>query len=101
MAEVSSIFGVVSKRVPWDKGKIVGAKPPLGPKPSIRTRLQVEGWIRDFVCSTSPSTASSVVAMSCHSRSMTSRSGIMVDRMIEIVLERCSKRQVSGFDLLT
>jgi hypothetical protein len=32
MAEVSSIFGVVSKRVPWNKGKIVGAKPPLGPK---------------------------------------------------------------------
>ena len=27
MAEVASIFGVVSKRVPWNKGKIVGAKP--------------------------------------------------------------------------
>jgi len=29
MTEVSSIVEVVSKRVPWNKGKIVGAKPPL------------------------------------------------------------------------
>src|SRR6266853_2009274 len=29
MTEVSSIVEVVSKRVPWNKGKSVGAKPPL------------------------------------------------------------------------
>ena len=38
------------KRVPWNKGKILGAKPPLRPKHvwSIRTKLQVEGRIRDL-----------------------------------------------------
>ncbi|MGY3611057.1 MULTISPECIES: tyrosine-type recombinase/integrase [unclassified Bradyrhizobium] len=47
MTEVSS---VVSKRVPWNKGRIVGAKPPLRPKHvwSIRTKLQVEGRVRDL-----------------------------------------------------
>ncbi|MDH6262555.1 tyrosine-type recombinase/integrase [Bradyrhizobium sp. BR13661] len=40
----------VSKHVPWNKGKIVGAKPPLRPKHvwSIRTKLQVEGRARDL-----------------------------------------------------
>jgi hypothetical protein len=34
-----------SRHVPWNKGKIVGAKPPLRPKQvwSIRTKLQAEG----------------------------------------------------------
>ena len=38
------------KRVPWNKGKLTGAKPPLRPKQvwSIRTRLQVEGKTRDL-----------------------------------------------------
>jgi integrase len=37
-------------RTPWNKGKLVGAKPPLRPKQvwSIRTRLLVEGRIRDM-----------------------------------------------------
>ena len=45
MAEVSSIVENASKPVPWKKGKIVGAQPPLRPKHvwSIRTKLQVEG----------------------------------------------------------
>lgn len=32
-----------SKRVPWNKGKLIGAKPPLRPKhvSSIRTKLQI------------------------------------------------------------
>ena len=32
-------------RVPWNKGKLVGAKPPLRPSHvgSIRTKLQIEG----------------------------------------------------------
>ena len=39
-----------SKRMPWNKGKLIGAKPPLRPKHvwSIRTELQVEGRTRDL-----------------------------------------------------
>ena len=39
-----------SKRVPWNKGKLTGAKPPLRPKHvwSIRTKLQIEGRTRDL-----------------------------------------------------
>jgi integrase len=38
------------KRVPWNKGKLIGAKPPLRAKHvwSIRTKLQVEGRTRDL-----------------------------------------------------
>jgi integrase len=38
------------KRVPWNKGKVTGAKPPLRPKHvwSIRTKLQIEGRPRDL-----------------------------------------------------
>jgi hypothetical protein len=37
-------------RVPWNKGKLIGAKPPLSPKHvwSIRTRLRLEGRTRDL-----------------------------------------------------
>jgi integrase len=37
-------------RVPWNKGKLTGAKPQLRPKHvwSIRTKLQIEGRARDF-----------------------------------------------------
>ena len=36
-------------RTPWNKGKLMGAKPPLRPKHvwSIRTRLMVDGRVRD------------------------------------------------------
>jgi integrase len=39
-----------SPRAPWNKGKLIGAKPPLRSKHvwSIRTRLQVEGRTRDL-----------------------------------------------------
>jgi len=39
-----------SRRVPWNKGKLIGAKPPLRPKHvwSIRTKLQIAGRIRDL-----------------------------------------------------
>src|SRR5438046_278528 len=39
------------KRTPWNKGKLIGAKPPLWPKHvwSIRTKLQIEGRVRDLV----------------------------------------------------
>jgi integrase len=38
------------KRLPWNKGKLTGPKPPLRPKHvwSIRTKLQIEGRTRDF-----------------------------------------------------
>jgi integrase len=38
------------RRVPWNKGKLTGAKPPLRPKHvwSIRTKLQIEGRARDL-----------------------------------------------------
>jgi hypothetical protein len=38
------------RRTPWNKGKIVGAKPPLRPSHvwSIRTKLQMEGRKRDL-----------------------------------------------------
>src|SRR3982751_2131745 len=37
-------------RVPWNKGKLTGAKPPLLPKHvwAIRTKLQIEGRARDL-----------------------------------------------------
>lgn len=38
------------RREPWNKGKLIGAKPPLQPKHvwTIRTRLQIEGRRRDL-----------------------------------------------------
>ena len=47
---VTPSAAAASKRVPWNKGKIVGAKPPLRHKHvwSIRTKLQVEGRTRDL-----------------------------------------------------
>src|SRR6202167_593493 len=38
------------KRTPWNKGKLIGARPPLRPKHvwSIRTRLLLEARIRDL-----------------------------------------------------
>ena len=37
-------------RVPWNNGKMIGSKPPLRTKDvwSIRTKLQVEGRLRDL-----------------------------------------------------
>jgi integrase len=50
MTDILSVTPAVSKRTPWNKGKIVGAKPPLRPKHvwSIRTKLQVDGRMRDL-----------------------------------------------------
>jgi hypothetical protein len=38
------------RRQPWNKGKLIGQKPPLLPKHvwSIRTRLQMDGRTRDL-----------------------------------------------------
>jgi integrase len=39
-----------TKRTPWNKGKLIGTKPPLWPKHvwSIRTKLQIEGRIPEL-----------------------------------------------------
>ena len=39
-----------TKRVPWNKGKLIGAKPPLRPSHvwPIRTKLQMQGKTRDL-----------------------------------------------------
>ena len=46
----SGNFSPPNKRAPWNKGKLIGARPPLRPKHvwSIRTRLLLEGRIRDL-----------------------------------------------------
>jgi hypothetical protein len=58
--------------VPWNKGKLTGAKPPLRPKHvwSIRTKLQIEGRMRDLAMFNLAMTASFAVVMSqpCGSR---------------------------------
>ena len=40
----------ITKQVPWNKGKLTGAKPPLGPKHvwAIRTKLQIDQQKRDL-----------------------------------------------------
>jgi hypothetical protein len=42
-----------TKRTPWNKGKLIGARPPLRPKHvwSIRTRLLLEGRVTSEPCS--------------------------------------------------
>jgi hypothetical protein len=54
------------KRVPWNKGKLTGAKPPLRARHvwSIRTKLQIEGRARDLAMFTWQSIASFVVVTS-------------------------------------
>src|SRR6202030_1798950 len=50
MQDRENTVGTKPRRVPWNKGKLIGAKPPLRPKHvwSIRTKLQVEGRTRDL-----------------------------------------------------
>jgi hypothetical protein len=50
MQDQSNETPTAQKRVPWNKGKVTGAKPPLRPKHvwSIRTKLQIEGRARDL-----------------------------------------------------
>ena len=49
-ARSSDCYADAHNRVPWNKGKLTGAKPPLRPKHvwSIRTKLQIEGRARDL-----------------------------------------------------
>jgi integrase len=50
MQEQDKFVSTAAKRTPWNKGKLIGAKPPLRPKHvwSIRTKLQLEGRTRDL-----------------------------------------------------
>ena len=50
MPDTENCFSPASRRTPWNKGKLIGAKPPLRPKHvwSIRTRLLIEGRARDM-----------------------------------------------------
>jgi hypothetical protein len=47
MTDFATSALTVTRREPWNKGKVIGAKPPLRPKHvwSIRTKLQVDGRI--------------------------------------------------------
>jgi hypothetical protein len=66
----NAIATAISLR-PWNKGKLSGAKPPLRPKHfwSIRTKLQIEGRLRDLALLILRSTASFVAVTSSRSRS--------------------------------
>jgi hypothetical protein len=50
MQEDESSTATAPKRSSWNKGKLIGPKPPLRPKYvwSIRTKLQLEGRTRDL-----------------------------------------------------
>jgi len=50
MPDNENCFSLSLRRTPWNKGKLIGAKPPLRPKHvwSIRTRLLIEGRTRDL-----------------------------------------------------
>jgi integrase len=50
MQEAVTATPTLHRRVPWNKGKLTGAKPPLRPKHvwAIRTKLQIEGRLRDL-----------------------------------------------------
>src|SRR5256885_4380520 len=79
-----------SKRTPWNKGKLIGAKPPLRPKHvwSIRTKLQVEGRTRDLAMFNLASTANCVAAMSSPSRSR-----MLLGADTQSVGQPCDKRR--------
>src|SRR5216684_407079 len=50
MQNTENAVPTASKRMPWNKGKLTGAKPPLRPRHvwSIRSKLQLEGRTRDL-----------------------------------------------------
>jgi hypothetical protein len=71
MQDYEDLSATPARRLAWNKGKLIGAKPPLRPKHvwAIRTKLQVEGRIRELAMFNLPSTASCAVVMSSPSRS--------------------------------
>ena len=81
------------KRTPWNKGKLIGARPPLRPKHvrSIRTRLLLEGRIRDLAFLISPSTASFGVVTSWPLGSRT-----LPQTVIRWIAQRFGRRRPGG-----
>jgi hypothetical protein len=61
----------IRNRAPWNEAKLTGAKPPLRPKHvwSIRTKLQIEGRVRDLAMFNLAIDASFAAAMSWRSKS--------------------------------
>ena len=49
MSEHDDSRATSAPRGPWNKGKLIGPKPPLQPKHvwSVRTRLQLDGRLRE------------------------------------------------------
>ncbi len=60
MGDFENTTATAIGRRPWNKGKLTGAKPPLRPKHvwSIRTKLQIEGRLRDLAMFNLPGGAS-------------------------------------------
>src|ERR1051325_11407079 len=50
MYDTEKTTALAAKRIPWNKGKLTGAKPPLTPKHvwAIRTKLQIDQQVRDL-----------------------------------------------------
>ena len=50
MQDHQSRVPTAPERIAWNKGKLIGAKPPLRPKHvwAIRTKLQIQGRTRDL-----------------------------------------------------
>jgi integrase len=50
MPDADKCASSAPRRAPWNKGKLIGARPPLRPRHvwSIRTRLLIDGRIRDL-----------------------------------------------------
>src|SRR5260370_3265677 len=50
MQDYQNPVPIAPERIAWNKGKLIGAKPPLRPKHvwSIRTKLQIQGRTRDL-----------------------------------------------------
>jgi len=50
MQDATNAIPQATRCEPWNKGKLIGAKPPLRPKHvwSIRSKLQIAGRIRDL-----------------------------------------------------
>jgi hypothetical protein len=73
MRETNDLAMPVTQRVPWNKGKLIGARPPLRPKHvwAIRTLLQMEKQTRIWRCLILQSTANFAGATLSPSRSMT------------------------------
>jgi hypothetical protein len=79
-----------TKRTPWNKGKLIGARPPLRPKHvwSIRTRLMLEGRGRDLALFNLAIDSGFAVAMSWPLRSRT-----LHQAAIQWIAQQCGRRR--------